>query len=99
MPNGRPGDHPLTDIFVHDLNVYGKEADDYIRKIRRLSSSRELDEWWTKEINLNCEKAEVLVKAKQRYQELLQRAKTSGWEVNNEGTEPVTEGGLAKKQG
>jgi hypothetical protein len=32
MPNGKPGDHPLTDILVHKLKVYGREADDLIRK-------------------------------------------------------------------
>lgn len=31
--NGKPGDHPLTDIFVHKFEVYGAETDDFIRKI------------------------------------------------------------------
>jgi len=46
MPNGKPGDHPLTDIFVHKSEVYGREADELIGKIGELCSSRELDEWW-----------------------------------------------------
>lgn len=38
MPNGKPDDHPLTDILVHKLNVYGPEADDLIRKIAERDS-------------------------------------------------------------
>jgi hypothetical protein len=38
MPNEKPGDHPLTDILVHKLNVYGPEADDLIRKIAERDS-------------------------------------------------------------
>ena len=93
MPNGRPGDHPLTDIFVHNLTVYGGEADEYIRRIRRLSSARELDEWWDREIGWNCPNTEVLRKAKHRYQELLQRARASGRETDEGGTEPPREVG------
>jgi hypothetical protein len=50
MPNGKPGDHTLTDILVHKRNVYGQEADDLVRKIAELSSGRELDEWWEREV-------------------------------------------------
>jgi len=27
MPNGRPGDHPLTDITVHKTLTYSRKAD------------------------------------------------------------------------
>jgi len=50
MPNGKPGDHPLTDILIHNLKVYGQEGDDLIRKIAELCSRRELDEWWQRKI-------------------------------------------------
>ena len=33
MPNGKPGDHPLTDIVVHGIRVFGPEIDDKIRRI------------------------------------------------------------------
>lgn len=33
MPNGKPGDHPLTDILVHGLDVFGPRADALIREI------------------------------------------------------------------
>jgi hypothetical protein len=83
MPNGKPGDHPLTDILVHKLTVYGDEADDLIRKIAELSSRRELDEWWEHEIGWSPERNTVAEKARMRFDELLRRAKDSGWETRH----------------
>jgi hypothetical protein len=48
MPNGKPGDHPLTDILAHGAEVYGREADDLIRRIAACAA-RELYEWWERE--------------------------------------------------
>ena len=36
MPNGKPGDHPYTDIVVHRRNVYSKLAADLVREIASL---------------------------------------------------------------
>jgi len=80
MPNGKPGDHPVTDILVHKVTVYGDEADDLIRKIAELSSRRELDERWEQEIGWSPQRNTVANKARIRLDELLQRAKDSGWE-------------------
>ena len=33
MPNGKPGDHPLTDIVVHNARLFGAEIDDKVRQI------------------------------------------------------------------
>jgi len=33
MPNGRPGDHPLTDIVTHHIKTYSKRADDTVRDL------------------------------------------------------------------
>jgi hypothetical protein len=33
MPNGKPGDHPLTDIVVHNATIFGAEIDDKVRQI------------------------------------------------------------------
>ena len=30
--NGKPHDHPLTDILIHNLEVYGREADDLLSR-------------------------------------------------------------------
>jgi len=81
MPNGKPGDHPLTDILVHRLKVYGREADELIRKIAELCSRRELDEWWEKEIGWSPEHDLVVRKTRIRFDELFERAKRSGWET------------------
>ena len=80
MANGKPGDHPLTDLFVHGIEVYGREADDLIRKISGLCSRRELDEWWEREIGWSADKARVLPKARFHYDQLQKRAREGGWE-------------------
>jgi hypothetical protein len=79
--NGKPGDHPLTDLLVHKHEVYGREADELIRKIAALCSGRELDDWWAREIGWSKESELVLRKAGARHTELLKRAKESGWET------------------
>ena len=33
MPNGRPGDHPLTDILNHGYDLYGEGLDNEIRAL------------------------------------------------------------------
>jgi hypothetical protein len=33
MPNGKPGDNPLTDIVVYKANVFGATIDDKVRRI------------------------------------------------------------------
>lgn len=82
--NGKPGDHPLTDLLAHKLEVYGREADELIRKIAALCSPRELDDWWQREIGWSKDSDSVLRKASARYAELLKRAKESGWETDPE---------------
>lgn len=82
--NGRPGDHPLTDILVHKLDIYGPEADSLINKIAELCSRRELHEWWEREIGWAKPERQIIVrKARSRLDELLHRAKESGWEIQS----------------
>ena len=73
--------HPLTDILFHNNEVYGREADGLIRKIAALCSRRELEEWWDREIAWSHDNDFVFHKAKVRAEELLLRAKESGWEI------------------
>lgn len=40
MPNGKPGDHPYTDIVVHRLAVYSPPADALVREIATLADER-----------------------------------------------------------
>jgi hypothetical protein len=70
MPNGRPGDHPLTDLLKHGREVYGPEADACIRAIAALSEGHELDDWWSREIAPEEDPAAILRKAKARLERL-----------------------------
>jgi len=36
MPNGKPGDHPYTDITIHGRDVYSKRAAALVREIASL---------------------------------------------------------------
>jgi hypothetical protein len=81
MPNGKPHDHPLTDILLHSISAYGEEADALIRKIADLSSPRELSEWWEREIGWHGNEQTVLQKGRLQLDLLTQRAREAGWEV------------------
>jgi hypothetical protein len=81
MPNGKRGDHPLTDILDHQTPVYGQEADELIRKIRDLCSRRELHEWWERELGWTPDPALALPKARAEHARLLTRAREGGWET------------------
>jgi len=81
--NGKPGDHPLTDILVHNLDVYGGGADELIRRIAELCSRRELDEWWDREVGWSPDKSLIFAKAKSHLDQLLKRARQSGWEMSD----------------
>jgi hypothetical protein len=78
--NGKPGDHPLTDILGHKLEVYGQETDELILRIREMCSLRELEEWWQRELGWSASKELALQRARVRYEELLIRAREGGWE-------------------
>jgi hypothetical protein len=40
MPNGKPGDHPYTDIVVHGRDVYSQRVSALVREIARLADER-----------------------------------------------------------
>jgi hypothetical protein len=42
MPNGRPGDHPLTDGLVHGREVYSPRATYLIQSIAKLADEKTL---------------------------------------------------------
>jgi len=43
MPNGKPGDHPISDITVHQMTVFGPACDNLIREVCEAGRSSELD--------------------------------------------------------
>jgi len=40
VPNGAPGDHPITDILNHGIAVYSPSVDELIRQIVALGGRR-----------------------------------------------------------
>lgn len=40
MPNGKPGDHPYTDIVTHGRDVYSSRAAGLVREIAKLSDDK-----------------------------------------------------------
>jgi hypothetical protein len=51
MPNGKPGDHPLTDIVVHRLRVYSPAIDRLVRDIVDLGGRDEIADLLLLEFN------------------------------------------------
>ena len=43
MPNGKPYDHPFTDILIHGRRVYSETADTLVREIAAIASREEQD--------------------------------------------------------
>lgn len=43
MPNGKPGDHPITDIMAHHMEVFGPACDELIREICERGGEAALD--------------------------------------------------------
>jgi hypothetical protein len=40
MANGKPGDHPFTDIVIHGRDAYSPRAANLVREIARLSDDK-----------------------------------------------------------
>jgi hypothetical protein len=40
MPNGKPGDHPYTDIVIHGRDVYSPDVANLVREIAKLSDDK-----------------------------------------------------------
>ncbi len=40
MPNGKPADHPYTDIVTHGQNVHSSRAANLLREIAKLSDDK-----------------------------------------------------------
>ena len=77
--NGRPGDHPITDILTHNLPVYGEPTDSNVRKLARLMDFHRLHDWFDR---VRADKTQDTPTAVQnKLAELLKVAKERGWEV------------------
>jgi hypothetical protein len=84
VTNGKPGDHPLTDITVHRLPRYSPEVDALVIEIARLASDRQHQELADLLLrNSGADKAEFL---EPRLTEMRDRLRADalerGWEVD-----------------
>jgi len=86
VPNGKPGDHPYTDIVVHRLTVYSPSADALVREITTLADEqtrRELADLLYRRFNVYeqpdvAELERTLTGLRDR---LRREARERGWEV------------------
>ena len=83
MPNGKPGDHPITDILVHHRRVYSETADALVREIAGLGGEDEIANMLFMDYNEyskpDVPKLErVLTEIRDRR---LRDARARGWEV------------------
>ena len=83
MPNGKPGDHPITDILVHHRRVYSETADALVREIAGLGGEDEIANMLLTDYNEyskpDVPKLErVLTEIRDRR---LRDARARGWEV------------------
>ena len=51
MPNGKPGDHPITDILAHRRRVYSDRIDGMVREIAALGGRRGIEDMLFLEFN------------------------------------------------
>lgn len=83
MPNGKIGDHPLTDIVIHGRRVYSDHADALVRKIVELGGRDEIADMLLLEYNdLQNPDVPKLERVLARiHQRLLREAHNRGWDV------------------
>jgi hypothetical protein len=76
--NGKHGDHPITDITVHGIAVYGEPLDSQLRELGELMSYQRLCDWFEGHWSESSEQLQPLVAAK--LSEAQRDAQERGWE-------------------
>ena len=76
--NGKHGDHPITDIIVHHLAVYGEPLDTELRELGQLMSYKSLCDWFEPHWMTPAAELGPLVAAK--LEAMRRNAKDRGWE-------------------
>ena len=76
--NGKPGDHPITDIVLHRIAHYGDPLDTDLRQLGELMSYHRLCDWFEQHLTKSAEQLEPLVAAK--VEEMRHAAREGGWE-------------------
>ena len=84
MAAGGPGDHPLTDILLYNMEVYGKICDDLIKEISKFISRDKMFEMFDWFGNHSVKKVQLKKFEKElidRLQVLKKQALENGWEI------------------
>ncbi len=77
--NGKHGDHPITDIVIHRIAVYGEPLDSQLRQLGELMSYQRLCDWFQEHWSTPPDQLQPIVVA-----ELARRrgdAADRGWET------------------
>ena len=62
--NGKPGDHPITDIVLHRIARYGEPLDSQIRQLGELMSYHRLCDWFEQHWSRSPQQLEPIVGGK-----------------------------------
>jgi hypothetical protein len=93
VPNGKPGDHPLTDLIHWKSPVYGEPVDSLLREVLQLGGESILDRspwlerlwdlWprWTRDAVKDGEIAALVEPLTQLRNRLRTEAIERGWEI------------------
>ena len=75
MPDGKLGDHPITDIIVHERLVYSERADELIRRIVEMGGSARIDQMLLTDYNYYSDPdvPELEIALKNIYDELVKK--------------------------
>lgn len=89
MPNGKQGDHPLTDILHHRLEVYSAEADSLIKAVVKLADEktyRELSNRLNREYNpyMHPDVTKLVRELVELRDKLAQEARQRGFELDTD---------------
>jgi hypothetical protein len=79
MANGKPGDHPITDVMVHNSVVFGDPWDSEFRGILELLGFERAHDWF----NTECWSKEdhaIRLAISKKLIALRQEARDRGWE-------------------
>jgi hypothetical protein len=88
VPNGKAGDHPLTDILNHGLPVFSPKADALVVEISRLADTKTMANLGDKLLSLwPIPQGEDLVALEAELTDLRDRLRADavkrGWEVGS----------------
>ncbi len=75
MPDGKLGDHPITDIMVNEKLVYSERADELIRRIVEMGGSARIDQMLLTDYNYYSDPdvPELEIVLKNIYDELVKK--------------------------